>query len=317
MEEVNREVTLSKSDALIIAAYHLPLTVTRRETGGFDVAWDDERGLNRDGLGLPMAPTYVGCIDVDVPEMFEQEQLEKLLLEQFGCVVVFLEPELKARYYHGFCRGYLAPIMHNQYHVMQDVDPFQPDEWRAYCAVNQLFAAKVMGVSDHDGAAPMVWIHDYHLLLLPSCLVRKLGPVAKIGFFLHAPFPSSDVWRTVACRLELLRSLLNADLLGFLMFEYTRNFLTCCKRMLGLEYEFQKGGFLGVEYEGRHVILQVGFPRTSRLCSSEGAAATCALGSGCRMRARGRLPHAREGAAAACARGGGCRMRARGRRSRT
>jgi len=99
-------------------------------------------------------------------------------------------------------------------------------------------------------------VHDYHLMLLPSCIVRKL-PLAKIGFFMHAPFPASDVWRTVAVRLELLRSMLNLDLVGFLMFEYTRNFLTCCKRMLSLEYQFQKGGFLGVEYEGRQVMLQV------------------------------------------------------------
>jgi trehalose 6-phosphate synthase/phosphatase len=82
-------------------------------------------------------------------------------------------------------------------------------------------------------------------------------PLAKIGFFLHAPFPASDVWRTVAVRLELLRSLLNVDLVGFLLSEYARNVLTCCKRMLGLEYEFQKGGFLGVEYEGRHVHVQI------------------------------------------------------------
>ena len=65
------------------------------------------------------------------------------------------------------------------------------------------------------------------------------------------------MWRTVVVRLELLRSLLNVDLVGFLMFEYTRNFLTCCKRMLALEHEFQKGGALGIEYEGRHVMLQV------------------------------------------------------------
>ena len=51
--------------------------------------------------------------------------------------------------------------------------------------------------------------------------------------------------------------MLNADLIGFLLFEYTRNFLTCCKRMLGLEYEFRRGGFLGVEYGGRHVMVQV------------------------------------------------------------
>ena len=65
------------------------------------------------------------------------------------------------------------------------------------------------------------------------------------------------MWRTVVVRLELLRSLLNVDLVGFLMFEYTRNFLTCCKRMLGLDHEFKRGGFLGVEYGGRHVMLTV------------------------------------------------------------
>jgi len=65
------------------------------------------------------------------------------------------------------------------------------------------------------------------------------------------------VWRSIAVRHELLRALLNADLIGFLLFEYTRNFLSCCKRMLGLEYEFHKGGYLGVEYEGRHIMLQV------------------------------------------------------------
>ena len=58
-------------------------------------------------------------------------------------------------------------------------------------------------------------------------------------------------------RDELLRAMLNADLIGFLLFEYTRNFLTSCKRMLGLEYEFRRGGFLGVEYGGRHVMVQV------------------------------------------------------------
>uniref|UniRef100_A0A7S0Q8K7 Alpha,alpha-trehalose-phosphate synthase (UDP-forming) n=1 Tax=Coccolithus braarudii TaxID=221442 RepID=A0A7S0Q8K7_9EUKA len=185
--------------------------------------------------------------------MREQEELEELLLRDYGCIVLFLDPVLQKKYYHGFCREYLAPIMHNQMHVTQDRDPFQKDEWRAYCSVSKLFADKVM---EMYSGVEMIWVHDYHLLMVPSFIVRKIHLV-KIGFFMHAPFPSSDIWRTVAVRLELLRSLLNVDLVGFLMFEYTRNFLTCCKRMLALEYEYQKGGFLGIEYEGRHVILQV------------------------------------------------------------
>ena len=234
------EAELTSHDKVIIVAHHLPLQIARGAKGGYVVEWDDERGLDREGMRLPTSVTYIGCIEMDVPDLQEQEAVEKLLFEQYGCIVLFLEPEMKAKYYHGFCRNYLAPIMHNQMHVTKDVDPFQRDEWSAYCKVNQLFATKVLEVYSGD---EMIWIHDYHLLLLPSCIVRKMH-LAKIGFFLHAPFPASDVWRTVAVRLEILRSMLNVDLMGFLMFEYTRNFLTCCKRMLALEYEFRRGGFL-------------------------------------------------------------------------
>ena len=248
------EVSLTEADSVIIVAHHLPLRVERAPDGnGFSIGWDDERGLDKNGMKLPTETMYIGCIELDVPDLDEQEALEKLLLEQWGCIVVFLPPDMRQRYYHGFCRGYLSPIMHNQMHITASEDPFNPEDWRAYCQVNQLFASKVLEVYE---PGTMIWVHDYHLMLLPSCIVRKMH-LAKIGFFLHAPFPASDVWRTVSVRLELLRALLNVDLIGFLMFEYTRNFLTCCKRMLGLEYEFQRGGFLGVEYEGRHVILQV------------------------------------------------------------
>jgi len=248
----DQQLVLTTEEKVIIVAYHLPLRVDRA-SNGYSIEWDDERGIDKHGMGLPLKVTYVGCIELDVPDMAEQEALEKLLFEQYNCIVIFLESKLRDKFYHRFCRLYLAPVMHNQMHVMEDVDPFQPDEWRAYCVVNQLFASKVMEVYSGD---EMIWVHDYHLMLTPSCIVRKLQ-LAKIGFFMHSPFPASDVWRTVVVRLELLRSLLNVDLVGFLMFEYTRNFLTCCKRMLALEYEFQKGGFLGIEYEGRHVMLQV------------------------------------------------------------
>ena len=250
---VGPSVVLTAEDHVLIVAYHLPLRVERAPGGGYSVEWDDERGIDRAGMELPVKCTYIGCIELEVDDVAEQEAIEKLLFEQYDSIVIFLDPELKNLYYHRFCRLYLAPIMHNQMHVVEDVDPFQPAEWRAYCTVNQLFASKVL---EAYSGGELIWVHDYHLMLTPSCIVRKLH-LAKIGFFMHAPFPASDVWRTVAVRLELLRSLLNVDLVGFLMFEYTRNFLTCCKRMLSLEYQFQKGGFLGVEYEGRQVMLQV------------------------------------------------------------
>ena len=159
----------------------------------------------------------------------------------------------RAQFYHGFCRGYLRPILHNQLVCPTEKDPYSEDEWRAYCTVNKKFSEKVIEVYE---PGYLTWVHDYHLLLLPSYILRR-HRTAHIGLFLHSPFPASDVFRTIAVRDELLRAMLNSDLIGFLLFEYTRNFLTSCKRMLGLEYEFRRGGFLGVEYGGRHVMVQV------------------------------------------------------------
>ena len=211
-----KQLTLTTEDRVIIVAYHLPLRVDRA-SNGYSIEWDDERGIDKHGMGLPMNVTYVGCIELDVPDIAEQEALEKLLFEQYNCIVIFLENQLRDKFYHRFCRLYLAPVMHNQMHVMEDVDPFQPDEWRAYCVVNQLFAAKVvpaprpslpppfppspppsLSTPSARARAPqvmevysgdeMIWVHDYHLMLTPSCIVRKLQ-LAKIGFFMHAPFP--------------------------------------------------------------------------------------------------------------------------------
>ncbi|CAN0305050.1 unnamed protein product [Ectocarpus sp. 13 AM-2016] len=79
----------------------------------------------------------------------------------------------------------------------------------------------------------MIWVHGFHLLLLPSFLTRVLR-TARVGLFLHTPFPSSEIFRTLPFREDLLRGMLNADQIGFHLFEYARHFITCCKRILGL-----------------------------------------------------------------------------------
>lgn len=100
----------------------------------------------------------------------------------------------------------------------------------------------------------IVWTHDYHLLLLPSFIYRKL-PNANTGLFLHVPFPSSDCFRTLANREEILRAMLCTNHIGFHLFEHARHFLTVCKRMLGLPYEAKRGGVISVKYQGRLVSI--------------------------------------------------------------
>jgi trehalose 6-phosphate synthase/phosphatase len=125
--------------------------------------------------------------------------------------------------------------------------------WAAYTAVNRKFADAVVQCFNEGD---LIWIHGFHLMILPSFLTRRI-PMAKVGLFLHTPFPSSEIFRTLWCREDLLRGMLNADQVGFHLFEYARHFLTCCRRLLGLRYGMipdENGGHnLAIETNGRHV----------------------------------------------------------------
>jgi trehalose 6-phosphate synthase/phosphatase len=100
-----------------------------------------------------------------------------------------------------------------------------------------------------------VWVHDYHLMVLPTFLRKRFNRV-KLGFFLHSPFPSSEIYRTLPVRDEILKGLLNSDLIGFHTFDYARHFLSCCSRMLGLDYE-SKRGHIGLDYFGRTIFIKI------------------------------------------------------------
>ena len=209
------QAVLEPTDTVILVAYGLPLDISPKPGGGYDIKWNVDAVLNKASLKLPTRVLWVGCVSLRVPKE-DQEALADELLEHFDCVPVFLEEQMQADFYHGFCRGYLRPIFHNLLRVPDHTDPFCDNEWRAYCAANKKFAEKVMEVYE---PGHMVWVHDYHLLLLPSYILRR-HRTAQIGLFLHSPFPASDVFRTIAVRDELLRAMLNADLVGFLLFEY-------------------------------------------------------------------------------------------------
>ena len=127
--------------------------------------------------------------------------------------------------------------------------------WSAYTAVNRQFADTIVQCFNEGD---LVWIHGFHLVILPSYLTRKI-PMAKVGIFLHTPFPSSEIFRTLWCREDLLRGMLNADQVGFHLFEYARHFLTCARRLLGLNYGMIPDGTgghnLAIEMNGRHVAV--------------------------------------------------------------
>lgn len=123
--------------------------------------------------------------------------------------------------------------------------------WSDYCSVNRTFARRVVE-NYHDG--DLIWIQDFYFLMMPSYLLRRLRN-ALVTLYLHVPFPSSEVFRCLAMRTEIIRAMLCADHIGFLLFEHARHFLTSCKRMLGLNYKTNPNGMLVMEYNGREIFV--------------------------------------------------------------
>ncbi|KAA0052605.1 putative alpha,alpha-trehalose-phosphate synthase [Cucumis melo var. makuwa] len=243
-------------DRIIIVANQLPIKAKRRpDNKGWSFSWDEDSLLwqLKDGLPEDMEVLYVGSLRVDV-DSSEQEDVSQLLLERFKCVPAFLPHDILSKFYHGFCKQQLWPLFHYMLPFSATHGGrFDRSLWEAYVAANKIFSQRVIEVINPDD--DFVWIHDYHLMVLPSFLRRRFTRL-RMGFFLHSPFPSSEIYRTLPVREEILKALLNADLIGFHTFDYARHFLSCCSRMLGLEYQ-SKRGYIGLEYFGRTVGIKI------------------------------------------------------------
>lgn len=119
-------------------------------------------------------------------------------------------------------------------------------------------------VEVYDGPDDLIWINDYHLMLLPTFLAHKI-PSATIGIFIHTPWPSSEIFRTLSFRTKLLRAMLNADQIGFALFEYARHFVHCCRRILGVDFEYKRGGRIAVHtQEARRFVVETSDYRVYR-----------------------------------------------------
>ncbi|XVE85039.1 hypothetical protein DITRI_Ditri17bG0060500 [Diplodiscus trichospermus] len=240
----------------IIVANMLPLHAKRdAETSEWCFSLDEDSLLLqlKDGFSPETEVVYVGSLEVDI-DASAQEEVAQKLLEDFNCVPTFVPHDLQKKFYLGFCKQQLWPLFHYMLPIYPDQgDRFDRFLWQAYVSANKIFADKVMEVINPDD--DYVWVHDYHLMVLPTFL-RKHFHRIKLGFFLHSPFPSSEIYRTLPVRDEILRGLLNCDLIGFHTFDYARHFLSCCSRMLGLDYE-SKRGHIGLDYFGRTVFIKV------------------------------------------------------------
>jgi trehalose 6-phosphate synthase/phosphatase len=158
-----------------------------------------------------------------------QEQTKKVdaaLLTE-NCIDVNLTREEEELYYEGFSNKTLWPLFH---YFSQFVE-YHEEQWKAYQQVNRKFADKI---AENIEGVDKIWIHDYHLLLLPQ-MIKERFPEVTIGFFLHIPFPSYELFRVLPWRMEIINGMLGADLLGFHTFDYERHFMSSVRRLLGYD----------------------------------------------------------------------------------
>jgi trehalose 6-phosphate synthase/phosphatase len=153
----------------------------------------------------------------------------QLRLRQIGAIPIQLTSREITRFYENFANGFLWPL----FHYVTGVLPLRVEGWDEYRSVNARFADTVVR---HYHPGDLIWIHDYHFLLLPSLLRERL-PDARIGFFLHIPFPTSELIAALPHRDTLMRGLLGADLIGFHTESYLRHFGSALERVLGLQLE--------------------------------------------------------------------------------
>jgi trehalose 6-phosphate synthase/phosphatase len=170
---------------------------------------------------------WVGWPGISVPERKQDEMRERG--KDSDLYPVFINEKVMDKFYHGFCNKTIWPL----FHYFPTYTVYDQELWEYYKNVNETFCDEVIRIAK---PGDVFWIHDYHLMLLPGLLRKKL-PASKIGFFLHIPFPSFEVFRMlpVAWRKEILEGLLGSDLVGFHTFDYTKYFLGCVLRILGYE----------------------------------------------------------------------------------
>jgi trehalose 6-phosphate synthase/phosphatase len=226
----------------IIISNRLPVKIAVKD--GVHTFHPSEGGLAT-GLGSIYKKgnsVWLGWPGVFVDNETEKKNINKKLVA-LNLHPVYLTNEEINQYYEGFSNEIIWPV----FHYMSTYARYENSYWEYYNAVNKKFCDAFMKIYQ---PGDVVWIHDYHLLLLPQ-MIRQVQPLATIGFFQHIPFPSFELFRLLPWRKELLEGLLGADLIGFHTYDDARHFLGATSSILSL-----KSSLNTVLFDDRKVVVE-------------------------------------------------------------
>jgi trehalose 6-phosphate synthase/phosphatase len=282
---------------IYIVCYHLPVIVSKdAATGKWTARWAESLLAKTKGSSFVNSynPHWVGTVTTSsaIVDDVDRRALQSVL-SAMDCTALFIDDDVRDAHYMGFCKQVLWQAFH---HVdlldmrhpafsidldsttarlapdgtLRDVgsnswDQRQVGHWyEAFRIVNGTFAAAVARMVRPDD---IVWVHDYHLSLMPRLLGDEekkmtnddgVGGAARLTkkiFFLHVPFPPSMIFKEMECGPDILEGMLNADVVGFHGFTDARHFLSSTQRILGLAHESFEGGLIGIKYKKRIVAV--------------------------------------------------------------
>jgi trehalose 6-phosphate synthase/phosphatase len=210
----------------IIVSNRLPVKIQRNEKRQLE--YQTSAGGLATGLGSIYKEgnnLWIGWPGLVSSRKDEKAEITEGIAKE-SMVPVFLTEEDIKDFYEGFSNETLWPNFH--YFIQYAI--YDPKLWEAYKRVNRKFVDEIAKKCDPDDT---LWIHDYQLMLVPGML-RERFPNASIGFFLHIPFPSYEIFRLIPWRREILNGVLGSDLIGFHTYDDMRHFLSSVSRLAGL-----------------------------------------------------------------------------------
>ncbi|KAL1996130.1 hypothetical protein VTN49DRAFT_453 [Thermomyces lanuginosus] len=217
---------------LIVVSNRLPLSIKPRGDGSYQSSISSG-GLVTSLSGLTKTTPFrwFGWPGLNPAKPEEKDEVRRSLAEH-NAIPVFLDEKLAHEHYNGFSNAILWPIFHYQSGVT-----FSEESWQAYCKVNEIFAD---AIAEAAGESDLIWVHDYHLMLLPRMLrerLARMGKTASIGFSLHTPFPAPQALRALPTEKEILEGMLASTLIGFHTEDYRQNFVLSCEQALGAQVQ--------------------------------------------------------------------------------
>ena len=281
--EIENKMTSSSSPLppkrIFLVCYHLPIILNRDpETGALTATFSESliAKTEQSGVSKSYITHWIGTVSSKFQTDEEKDEVRNVL-KPLNCTPLFLDKSLRDLFYYGMCKQVLWPAFHNidlldisksgwgNSMIADAPDASKWDQsrldgwWNAYCEVNKAFSDTLMTlVKPHD----KVWVHDYHLSLLPKMIHEAEIELfnertIQMVYFLHIPFPTSQVFREIEYGGNILEGMLHADVVGFHAFDHARHFLNASKRILGLSHESLVGGLIGVRFRGKKVLVTI------------------------------------------------------------